>query len=92
VVKLEGPSGNAEAIGSTVKVHFKEEGRVQSHEVSAGGGYLSQSANSIRIPSKQFELIEKISVRWPDGVTDEKRLNSDSSDIVFRYQNQSGGQ
>ncbi|QEG23254.1 FG-GAP-like repeat-containing protein [Mariniblastus fucicola] len=91
-LSIEGPSGNAEGIGSTIKLHFKEGGQVQSHEISAGGGYLSQSANSIRVPSKQLERIEKISVRWPDGTSTEKLINSEgpeSTEIKFSYQSQS---
>lgn len=88
-VALVGPEGNADAIGSTIQIHFKEQDRVQSFEVAAGGGYLSQSSAAVRMPTSQLKDIEKISIRWPDGSMSEKTPDPESSQIQFQFQSQS---
>ena len=55
-------------IGTKVSVIFSD-GSIQLHEVSAGGGYLSQSAPVVFIGKGNSERkVESIKIRWPDGL------------------------
>ena len=62
-IRLVGPAENTTAIGAKVFLSF-EDGRQQSHEIYAGGGYLSQSVPEI---FTNIEGLQSIEVRWPDG-------------------------
>ena len=73
---LEGPPQNRNATGASIKLHFADTDRVQTHEVSTGSGYLSQSSNRICIPLSQLEKVSRISVRWPDGSTSEQSIKA----------------
>lgn len=86
LLDIIGPSGNLNAIGSTVRLHFKSADRIQAHEISAGG-FLSQSSSKIRIPTKQLGDIEKIAVRWPDGSESSVEPNgNETSAIKIEFQ------
>ena len=66
-VRLTGQPGNLAAVGSRVSL-TSADGTVQTAEVHAGSGYLSQSA-----PDLFFGLGTdggagaRLEVRWPDG-------------------------
>jgi len=54
-------------IGAKVSVNFSDDS-VQLHEVSAGGGYLSQSAPVVFIgKGANQHKVKSIHIRWPDG-------------------------
>jgi hypothetical protein len=79
-VQLHGESGNPTAIGARVTV-FDTDGVARCAEVSAGGGYLSQSGARLffGLGGSQVDHIE---VRWPDGTTTEHtETASDSIEI-----------
>jgi len=45
------------------------DGSIQLHEVSAGGGYLSQSAPVVFIGEGNSQRkVKSIHIRWPDGL------------------------
>ena len=54
-------------IGAKVSVIFSD-GSIQLHEISAGGGYLSQSAPVIFVgKGTSKRKVKSIHIRWPDG-------------------------
>ena len=54
-------------IGAKVSVIFSD-GSIQLHEISAGGGYLSQSAPVVFIGEGNSQRkVKSIHIRWPDG-------------------------
>ncbi|MEZ6116103.1 MAG: CRTAC1 family protein [Pirellulaceae bacterium] len=61
VLRLQGPAGNRQAIGSHISV-TRPNGQ-QVFEVHAAGGYLSAGVSSVELPKDASEL----RVRWPDG-------------------------
>ena len=65
VVRLTGRTGNPNAVGARVTVHLAN-GTQQTAEVTAGGGYLSQSTPNLYF-GLQNSTIERIEVVWPDG-------------------------
>jgi hypothetical protein len=71
VLKVKG--GNGKAIGARVTVWSKN-GRQQTAELYAGGGYLSQSSNQLFFASVTDDPAAKVSVRWPDSSTSEHPL------------------
>ena len=73
------PKGRKYA-GSKIWVYYVDNS-VQLHQLSIGGGYLSQSAPIIFIGNKQN--IDKIMVEWPDGLKNELDVEFLSSDISF---------
>ncbi len=66
VVRLVGRQGNPTAIGARVRVHFSD-GSVQTAEVRAGSGYLSQSTSTLTFGVSASAKVDKIELRWPDG-------------------------
>ncbi len=69
-VRLRGAPGNPTAVGARVTVHLKG-GAMQTAEVYAGGGYLSQSAPVLAFGVGGGEL-KAVEVRWPSGETTRK--------------------
>lgn len=73
VVHLRGHPGNPRAIGAQLTLRFPNGSR-QLHELSAGSGYLSQSATAVSIPLTAHSLPLTLTARWPDGRTTESTL------------------
>ena len=68
-IELEGGDGNPSAVGARVTALLKS-GKKIVHEVSDGGGYLSQSSSQPLITLGD-EIVTKIIIRWPDGQVSE---------------------
>ncbi|HEX2898254.1 MAG TPA: CRTAC1 family protein, partial [Bacteroidia bacterium] len=65
-VSLHGPKGNVPAVGALIKVVMTD-GSFQAAEVSAGGGYLSQSGTVSFFGYSPTNPPKEIRVRWPSG-------------------------
>ena len=62
-------------IGAKVSVIFSDDS-VQLHEVSAGGGYLSQSAPVVFIgKGANQHKVKSIHIRWPDGSIEKLKVD-----------------
>ena len=62
-------------IGAKVSVNFSDDS-VQLHEVSAGGGYLSQSAPVVFIGKGENQhKVKSIHIRWPDGSIEKLKVD-----------------
>jgi hypothetical protein len=75
-VRLRGGPGNPTAIGARVTV-LGEDGRSQTAEVYAGGGYLSQSTSVLHFGLGDGKRATA-KIRWPDGHTSTHELTPDS--------------
>jgi len=69
-VRLEGRSANPTAVGSRVTVYLDDD-KTQTAEIHAGGGYLSQSSATLVFGLGSGPQVDKVEVRWPDGVVTE---------------------
>ena len=65
-VQLKGETKNQQGIGAKVVLHLSDNSK-QTAEVSAGGGYLSQSTAALVFACPKGKSIDRIEVRWPDG-------------------------
>lgn len=65
-VVLQGSAQNAHGIGARVEVVMTD-GRMQAAEISAGGGYLSQSTSGCFFGYTEKNLPREIRVTWPTG-------------------------
>ncbi len=65
-VALRGSGGNPTAVGASVTVELAD-GRSQTMEVQAGGGYYSQSAPELFFGYPEGNPPRRCRVRWPDG-------------------------
>jgi enediyne biosynthesis protein E4 len=75
-VKLVGTRSNRSAIGARVRM-FDASGR-QVQEVRGGGSYFSQNDLRVHFGLGRSNLIERIEVRWPNGLEEEwKNLEVD---------------
>jgi len=74
-IRLRGTAGNPTAVGARVTV-VAQDGKQQTSEVEAGGGYLSQSAPTLFFGLGSSKTAREVLVRWPDGV---KSVHSDVS-------------
>lgn len=82
-VRLQGQRGNPTAVGSRIILKLKG-GRMQTAEVYAGGGYLSQSEATVRFGLGTTGEVDQIEVRWPRGKITQHRVNLQSSPIVLK--------
>jgi hypothetical protein len=65
-VRLRGKPGNSHAIGARITVVL-DDSSLQSAEVHAGSGYLSQASPAVTFGVPKGRSIKEVSVRWPDG-------------------------
>ena len=65
-IRLEGSQSNLRAIGARVTLVMAS-GAMPACEVTAGGGYLSQSTSDLFFGLNEHDSIQQIHVRWPDG-------------------------
>lgn len=65
-VRLRGGAGNPTAAGAVVTVRLSD-GKSQTQEIYAGGGYLSQNSPTLFFGLGSHETAQKIEVRWPGG-------------------------
>ncbi len=75
-ISLEGKPGNLSAIGARVSVEV-EGLPLQTAEVSAGSGYLTQGTPDLFFgwgSAAKADTSAKVTVRWPDGSVSESRL------------------
>ena len=82
VVKLVGAPGNPTAVGAVVTV-VRSDGLEQTAEVSAGGGYLSQSSAALVFGLGSEAKVSRIQVRWPDGGASEHGITGEGAVIVI---------
>ena len=66
---LVGTKSNRDAIGATVRLYSN--GQVQSRYVRSGSSYLSQSEFPVTFGVGKQDQIEKITVDWPSGHSEE---------------------
>jgi enediyne biosynthesis protein E4 len=65
-VKLTGTPGNVDAIGARITAHYRG-ARMQTAEISAGSGYLSQHEPVAFFGYADENPPERLEVIWPDG-------------------------
>jgi enediyne biosynthesis protein E4 len=64
--RLRGTRSNRDAIGAVVRVH--QGPKVMTRQVSAAGGYLSQSSKVVHFGLGAAGTIDKVEVTWPSGI------------------------
>ena len=84
-ITLQGKAPNHHAIGSRLLVHYAN-GTVIAHEVTAGGGYLSQSTTTQFIDVYQ-QKVKRIDVIWPDGAKSSSEPVNGQSELTLAYPN-----
>ena len=77
-LRLVGTKSNRDAIGASVRLYSN--GQVQSRLVRSGSSYLSQSELPLTFGVGKQDRIEKITIDWPSGKTEEyPKLKSGNS-------------
>ena len=80
-VRLRGRAGNPTAVGAQLRLELAD-GSVQLAEVTAGGGYYSQSSPAAFFGWPDGNPPRRLSVRWPDGTTSEQMLSGEPAAAV----------
>jgi hypothetical protein len=83
-VRLVGPVGNPTAIGARVTLQ-PSRGRLQTAEVQAGSGYLSQSTATITFGLAAGDTAQQFEITWPDGSRSVHEVAQDQLHAEFRY-------
>ena len=78
-LRLVGSKG-VPAIGARATIHFAD-GRIVAAELSAGSGYLSQSAPEIYIGAGEAAPV-RAEVRWPAGETTSVDLKGKTGRVI----------
>jgi len=70
--QLVGTKSNRDAIGATVRIFYNgQSGQNQSRVVRGGSSYLSQSELPVTFGVGKSEKIERITIDWPSGRSEE---------------------
>jgi enediyne biosynthesis protein E4 len=69
--KLTGTKSNRDAIGAVVRVYYN--GVSQMRMVKSGSSYLSQSELPVTFGVGRHEQVERVTIEWPSGGTEEFR-------------------
>ena len=81
-VRLRGLPGNPTAIGARITVELSD-GVAQTSEVSAGGGYSSQSSAVGFFGYPEGNPPRRVRVRWPLGSTSEQLVPAAVTELVL---------
>ena len=84
VVRLRQTSGNTRALGARVTLRTGE--MQQTAEVGAGGSYLSQSPADLHFGLGPIDIIEELTVRWPDGTLETLQGVSADQCVILSHQ------
>lgn len=82
-VRLAGPAPNRDAIGSSIRVAYRDGSKGPRREIRAGSGYWSQDSPT-QVMGLQGEP-SAIEVRWFDGSTETVEIPEGDAEIVIRY-------
>ncbi len=72
-VRLQGPSANPTAVGARLRLTLAD-GRTQTAELTAGGGYASQGPAEAAFGYPLSAPPRSLEIRWPDGTTTTQRF------------------
>ena len=81
VIRLAGRAGNPTGVGARITV-IRSDASLQSAEVHAGSGYLSQSAPLAFFGSPAQNSIQRIQVSWPSGQISKLEWNQEKHLII----------
>jgi hypothetical protein len=87
-LRLVGPNGTS-AVGARATIHFAD-GRAAAYEITAGSGYLSQSAAEIYVGLGRAAP-ERTEIRWPSGESQQLDLKGKNRRLILREPNPGRG-
>jgi enediyne biosynthesis protein E4 len=64
-IELEGTASNSSAIGTQVKISWKNQ--VQLQEIHGGSGYCAQNQRRLHFGIGKAEKIDRVEIRWASG-------------------------
>ncbi len=82
VVELRGKAPNTDAYGAVLRASIND--REFLHEIQGGGGYASHSARLIYLGVGKVGRVERLTVRWPDGTTEESGPVQGGQRVLWR--------
>jgi hypothetical protein len=68
--KLTGTISNKAAIGARIAIEYGN-GLTQADEINAGSGFASQNSQRIYFGLDGHSTVQKVSIRWPNGLQEE---------------------
>ncbi len=86
-IRLEGPFGNATAVGANVTFR-PSNGPTQTAEVTAGSGYLSQSSPALTFGWGTDPQDAEIEIRWPDGSHSVHQITEENQNVIVKFPGQ----
>jgi len=86
-IRLVGPPQNRDAIGSSIRLRYKNGGEGPEREIQAGSGYLSQNSSNQVMGYKGNKMPESIELTWFNGKKEQVKLKGNKRYYVIRYKN-----
>ena len=83
LIRLVGPGGNLDAIGSGIRIVYKGGSKGPFREIQAGSGYWSQNS-AIQVMGTAGN-VKSIDIRWPDGSRQTVPAKPGQMDYVITY-------
>jgi enediyne biosynthesis protein E4 len=81
-IRLVGPTSNPTAVGARITMTLSSGDRLV-REVTAGGGYFSQSTATATFAWGQTITPERVNVRWPDGTSSDHAIPVDETGLTI---------
>ena len=83
-IRLLGPNGNPQAVGAKVFAN-NADGSLQTTELHAGGGYLSQSPAIVFLGTSAMKKEGALRIIWPDGAETRHTLEQLTGQIIIKH-------
>jgi hypothetical protein len=84
-VRLFGTAENRDAIGSSLRLVYKDGSKGPRREIQAGSGYWSQNSFTQIMGINSSKRVDQISVTWFDGNTDSISVDSNQWEYEISY-------
>ncbi|OWW27405.1 hypothetical protein B4Q04_07060 [Zobellia sp. OII3] len=88
-VKLRGEKGNINGIGARISLQYDDV--VQSKELYVSRGFQSSVSNRLHYGTGQKNVIDKVSITWPDGKRQSLKDVPTNQELVLKYDDAQSG-
>ncbi len=85
LVRLVGPAGNEDAIGSSLRVEYSDGTKGPRREIQAGAGYWSENGAAQVMGTAPGKTAAHIEVRWFDGGTQTVDVRAGQRSYIIKH-------
>ncbi|HKJ32025.1 MAG TPA: CRTAC1 family protein, partial [Balneolales bacterium] len=84
-IRMKGPSNNRNAIGSSIRLVYKNGQKGPEREIQVGSGYWSQNSSTQIMGYNGSTKPVSIEVRWFNGKKEKVKISKNKMDYIINY-------